>query len=45
MGKWMGVVAGDGRSRHTDLGTIDKIENRIWEMHCFGHDFRVEALD
>jgi hypothetical protein len=35
VGKWMGVVTGDGRSRYADLGTVDKIEERKWDLHNF----------
>jgi hypothetical protein len=35
VGKWMGVVTGDGRSGYADFGTIDKIEERKWDMHNF----------
>jgi len=45
VGKWMGVITGDGRSGHADLGTIDKIERSNREMHDFGHTFEVENLD
>jgi hypothetical protein len=44
VGKWMGVVTGDGRSGYADLGTIDKIEKRKWVMHYFGHTLELRIL-
>jgi hypothetical protein len=45
VGKWMGVVTRDGRPGYADLGPIDKIEKRKWEMHYFWAYFEVENLD
>jgi hypothetical protein len=36
LGEWMGVVTRDGRLGYADLGTVDKIEKRKWEMHDLG---------
>jgi hypothetical protein len=45
VGKWMGIVTGDGRSGYADLGIIDKIEKRKWEMHNFGVGIDYQSRD
>jgi len=45
MGKWMGVVTGDGRSRYADLGIIDEIGKNKWEMHNFGVGIDYQSRD
>jgi hypothetical protein len=47
VGEWLGVVTGDGRSGYADLGTLDKIEKRKWDMHNFwvGLDYQSWDMD